>query len=75
MGFRILFTLGGGRQGDGMEKTMWLEADYISRLFLSVVAQLCQTLCSLFATPWTAARQVSLSFTVSWSLLNSGLLS
>ena len=44
MGFRILFTLGGGRQGDGMEKTMWLEADYISQLFLSVVAQLCQTL-------------------------------
>ena len=23
----------------------------------------------LFATPWTAARQASLSFTVSWSLL------
>ena len=23
----------------------------------------------LFATPWTAARQVSLSFTISWSLL------
>ena len=23
----------------------------------------------LFATPWTAAHQVSLSFTISWSLL------
>ena len=23
----------------------------------------------LFVTPWTAARQVSLSFTISWSLL------
>ena len=23
----------------------------------------------LFATPWTAARQASLSFTISWSLL------
>ena len=24
----------------------------------------------LFVTPWTAARQASLSFTISWSLLN-----
>ena len=27
----------------------------------------------LFVTPWTAARQVSLSFTISWSLLESDL--
>ena len=25
--------------------------------------------CSVFATPWTAAHQASLSFTISWSLL------
>ena len=29
-----------------MGKNTWLEADYISHLFLSVVAQLCQTLCN-----------------------------
>ena len=29
----------------------------------------------LFVTPWTAARQVSLSITISWSLLNSCALS
>ena len=29
----------------------------------------------LFSTPWTAERQASLSFTISWCLLNSWLLS
>ena len=33
-----------------------------------VVIQLLSHL-RLFATPWTAARQVSLSFTIAWSLL------
>ena len=35
-------------------------------LFSRSVTQLCPTLC---ATPWTAARQASLSFTISQSLL------
>ena len=34
-------------------------------LFRSSFAKLCR----LFATPWTAAHQVTLSFTISWSLL------
>ena len=37
----------------------------------SEVAQSCPTL----ATPWTAACQASLSFTISWTLLKSCLLS
>ena len=37
-------------------------------LFLDFVVQ-SLNLASLFATPWTAARQSSLSFTISWSLL------
>ena len=36
--------------------------------FLTVVVQSLSRV-QLFATPWTAARQVSLSFTISWSLL------
>ena len=35
---------------------------------LTVVVQLLSRV-RLFATPWTAARQASLSFTISWSLL------
>ena len=33
-----------------------------------VVVQLLSCVC-LFSTPWTAARQASMSFTISWSLL------
>ena len=36
--------------------------------FVVVVVYLLSCVC-LFATPWTAARQASLSFTISWSLL------
>ena len=39
------------------------------RFFVAVVAQLLSHV-QLFATPWTAACQASLSFTVSWSLLS-----
>ena len=35
--------------------------------FVVIVQSLCHV--QLFATPWTAARQASLSFTISWSLL------
>ena len=51
----------------------WCFADYkvspqvISHSILTVVQLL--SCVRLFATPWTAARQVSLSFTISWSLL------
>ena len=41
---------------------------FLRTLILTIcfaVAQLCLTL----STPWTAARQASLSFTISWSLL------
>ena len=39
------------------------------RSFVAIVAQLLSHV-QLFATPWTAACQASLSFTVSWSLLS-----
>ena len=37
--------------------------------FVVVVAVLLLSCVGLFATPWTAAHQASLSFTISWSLL------
>ena len=40
-----------------------------SILFLFVVVVQSLSRVQLFVTPWTAARQASLSFTISWSLL------
>ena len=40
----------------------------VNNVVLCVRAQLLSRV-QLFATPWTAARQASLSFTISWSLL------
>ena len=40
----------------------------IKHLFVVIVQSLSHV--SLFATPWTAVHQASLSFTISWSLLN-----
>ena len=40
-----------------------------SRLSLIVVVVQSLNLVQLFVTPWTAARQASLSFTISWILL------
>ena len=37
--------------------------------FVVVVVVLLLSCVGLFATPWTAAHQASLSFTISWSLL------
>ena len=45
---------------------MGILKDSIISLFVVVQALSCV---QLFATPWTAARQASLSFTISWSLL------
>ena len=44
---------------------------FLHQLWLTIVITVVQSLSrvQLFATPWTAARQVSLSFTISWSLL------
>ena len=49
---------------------MWLDTTAFSYQFSSV--QLLSSV-QLFVTPWTAARQFSLSITNSWSLLNSCL--
>ena len=48
-----------------------IEVEFKSRPFDSNVYCYVQSLShvQLFATPWTAARQASLSFTISWSLL------
>ena len=40
---------------------------YLSKMFVAAVQPL--TRVRLFATPWTAARQASLPFTISWSSL------
>ena len=45
---------------------MGILKDSIISLFVVVQALSCV---QLFATPWTAARQASLSFTISWNLL------
>ena len=42
--------------------------EWISSLYIVVVVQALSRV-QLFATPWTAACQASLSFTISWSLL------
>ena len=44
-----------------------LQLHYFSILFVVVVQSLGHV--QLFVIPWTAAHQVSLFFTVSWSLL------
>ena len=51
------------KQEEGKGEVSWpgMEA------FVIVVQLLSHVL--LFVTPWTAARQASLSFTISWSLL------
>ena len=43
-------------------------SDMETRMFIVVVVQSLSRV-QLFVTPWTAARQDSLSFTISWSLL------
>ena len=50
---------------------MRFKEEIVSSLLVSTSVQSVQSLSCvrLFATPWTAARQVSLSFTISWSLL------
>jgi len=41
---------------------------FVTKTFTNIVVQLLSHV-PLFATPWTAARQASLSLTISWSLL------
>ena len=50
-----------------MGKFMWKGSRWGVEYVVVVVQSL--TRVRLFATPWTAARQASLSFTISWSLL------
>ena len=59
-----------------IERTRLFEECVSWQYFCCSVTQSCLTLCDPmdcnpmdFATPWTAARQASLSFTISWSLL------
>ena len=49
-----------------MSILFWLNIIYILNFVVVVVQSLSHV--HLFATPWTAARQASLSFTISWSL-------
>ena len=51
----------------GLSATLWYTLKMVL-IFLVVVVQLLSHV-QLFATPWTAARQTSLSFTISWRLL------
>ena len=52
----------------GNGQVMRAEAYFSQRLRLTCVVVV-QLFIRLFSTPWTAARQASLSFTISWSLL------
>ena len=49
----------------------WRRPHCYSKLFPSIVVAVVQSLScvQLIVTPWTAAHQASLSFTISWSLL------
>ena len=49
----------------------WRRTHCYSKLFPSIVVAVVQSLScvQLIVTPWTAAHQASLSFTISWSLL------
>ena len=49
----------------------WRRTHRYSKLFPSIVVAVVQSLScvQLIVTPWTAAHQASLSFTISWSLL------
>ena len=68
-------ALGGGLEGWGagdariqrVHFTVQQKLTPHCKAIIAVVQSFCHA--QLFATPWTAARQVSLSFTISWSLL------
>ena len=53
--------------GDSKGKMYELNWRYLILSFLHEIQSL--SCVQLFVTPWTAARQASLSFTISWSLL------
>ena len=58
------------RSGSGDMQLPWSQQDYQSSSGTSsVVADRSLTCIHLLVTPWTAAHQASLSFTISWSLL------
>ena len=63
-------------QGDG-HQSHWLPLSGSGVTLLKLVDNMVELVVQslscvrLFATPWTTARQASLSFTVSWNLLNS----
>ena len=70
----LLLTLGLGPFQEAFpHPSCWVGCAFLVHLphFIRVlkVPVLLEKRCSVFATPWTAARQASLSFTVSWSLL------
>ena len=71
LAWRIPWTKGPGRsQLMGSQRVIhdWAANTFNSNKELVVAVQSLSRVW-LFATPWTAARQASLSFTISWSLL------
>ena len=54
-------------QSDSLEIAMEIRTHAFKDLIAVVIQSLSHV--RFFATPWTAARQASLSFTISWSLL------
>ena len=54
---------------DREKNNLWLrEYAYLKFYFVVIVVVQSLNYAQLFATPWTAAHQTSLSFTISWSL-------
>ena len=64
-GYRDCYT---ERSKSDREKWISYDIAYMSNLKKKVLVQSLSYV-QLFVTPWTAARQASLSFTISWTLL------
>ena len=62
-----LLQQAGWPQSDSLEIAMEIRTHAFKDLIAVVIQSLSHV--RFFATPWTAARQASLSFTISWSLL------
>ena len=59
----------GGLQSMGLQESDMTEHPCVQMQLTRVSCQISRSNVQLFATPWTAARQASLSITNSWSLL------
>ena len=63
------------RKKSGLNNLLYLQTEPCYQVYSHCYFCSVTKLCWLFETPWIAASQASLSFTISWSLLSLCLLS